>query len=135
MKRNVWIMMLLFIVSSFSMEIFAQENLNALVKKCETLPSVDMNVVRERNTQTNKLEAKVISITIKDNQALINEFLDAFKKDEENALNAIEKKQGGVVSSLFYKFKNVSYSFSFGEQDFMGNKKQKEGCASVSVIY
>jgi len=126
MKKNVWIMMLLFIVSSFSMEIFAQENLNALVKKCETLPSVNMSIIRERNSQTNKLEPKIISIDIKDNKALINEFLDAFKKDEDKVVKVIENKNEGGGTNLFYRFENVSYSIDYGKE---------EGVASVSVIY
>ena len=126
MKTKVWIMALLLIVSGFSMKLVAQENLNALVKKCETMPSVNMNIIRKQNTKTKKLELKIIDIDIKEDQALINEFLEAFKKDEANAIQAIEDKKAGKTTSLFYKFENVSYDFSYGK---------KEGCASVSVMY
>jgi len=135
MKRNVFIMALLFIMSSLTMELIAQENLNALVKKCETMSSVDMGFVRTKNSQTKKLETKIINITINQNQALINEFLAAFKKDEENALNVIEDKKGGVVNHLHYKFNNVTYTLSMGKKNIIGNYDEKEGCASVSIIY
>jgi len=128
MKRNVGIMALLFIMSSLSMKLVAQENLNALVKKCETMSSVDVNVVSERNAQTNKLEPKVINITIKNDQALVNEFLDAFKKDKENAKQVIENKRAGKTNySFFYQFEGVAYSFNSNENN--------EGDASISVLY
>jgi len=128
MKRNVGIMALLFIVSSLSMKLVAQENLNALVKKCETMSSVDINVVSERNAQTKKLEPKVISITIKNDQGLVNEFLEAFKKDKENANQVIENKSAGKTNySFFYKFEGVAYSFN--------SDASNEGGASVSVMY
>jgi len=126
MKTKVWIMALLLIVSGFSMKLVAQENLNALVKKCETMPSVNMNIIRKKNTETKKLETKLINITINENPALVTEFLDAFKKDEANVLQSIEDKGAGKTNSLFYRFENVTYSFSPGEN---------EGCATISVMY
>ena len=128
MKRNVWIMTLLFLMSSFLMKLVAQENLDALVKKCETMTSVEMNYVYKKNSQTQKFEPAVITITIsKDKDStLIDEFLAALKKDEENATQLIESKQGGQKTSVFCKFKNASYSFSFTSED---------RSASISVIY
>ena len=126
MKRNVWIMTLLFIMGSFSMELVAQDNLNALVKKCETMSSVNLNVIRERNEKTKKLETSVITISFESNKALVSEFLDAFRKDMENARQVIENKSAKGEYSLFFQFENVSFSISYGG---------KEGFASISVIY
>jgi len=128
MKKNVWIMVLFFLMSSFSMNLVAQENLDALVKKCETMTSVEMNYVYKKNSKTQKFEPAVITIMIsKDkDQKLIDEFLAAFKKDEENAAQLIESKKGGQRTSVFCEFKNVSYSFSLGQED---------RSASISVIY
>ena len=126
MKRNAWIMTLLLVMSSFSMELVAQKNLDALVKKCETMSSVSMEYVRKKNQQTKKLETKVISITIYNDQALVDEFLDAFKKDEDNVLSVIENKEKGGRFNLFYKFESVSYSI-----DYMKDKKS----ASIDVMY
>jgi len=125
MKTNVWIMMLLFIVSGLSMKLVAQDNLSAMVKKCETIPSVNMNVVREKDPETNKLVIKVISITINDNQALVDEFLAAFKKDEDKVNQMVENKLEGEIS-LLYEFEKVSFSISYGKT---------EGYASVNVLY
>ena len=116
MKRNVLIMMLFLIVSSFSMRIFAQENLKALVKKCETMPSVDINYVVTDSPYPIK-KREVFNITIHGDTALMNEFATAFKKDEENAkdenekaLGISENRQGGKLVSVVYKFMKITYS-------------------------
>ena len=127
MKRNVLIMTLLLIVSCFTMRVVAQENLNALVKKCETIPSVDMDFVRKINPKTKKLETKIIRISINDNQSLIDEFLAARKKDKEKVLQVITKDDPTAKGTwIFYKFNNISYTFSYGEE---------EGKASIIVKY
>jgi site-specific DNA-adenine methylase len=105
-------MALLFIVSSFSMKLSAQENLNALVKKCETMESVFINVVRTKNPQTKKIEKEIISINICKNPTLINEFVAAFKKDEEKATKVIESKNGGRTISLLYEVTTQPSCFS-----------------------
>ena len=125
MKKNGLIMLLLFIMSSLSMELVAQENLNALVKKCETMPSLEVDVIKNKNEETKKLEVSVIAISIENNQALVNEFLSAFEKDKEDATKTIENSANGE-HSLLCVFDKVSYSISYGE---------KNGSASVSVLY
>ena len=127
MKKIGWIMTLLLIMSSFSVKLIAQKNLDALVKKCETMPSVNMEVIRQRNDQTKQLQLKIISIRINENPELVNEFLAAFKKDEDQVIQVIESKKGdGQNFSLFYKFESVSYTISYGE---------KKEWASISAIY
>ena len=124
MKKNVWIMTLLLIVSSFSMKLAAQENLDALVKKCETMESVDTNIMRTRNSETKKIERETINIKFCKNPALLNEFVTAFKKDAEKAVRANENRKGGRVISLYYQFENVRYTLS----------QKDEECISISVI-
>jgi hypothetical protein len=100
------------------------------------MTSVDISVVRTKNPQTKELEREMINITIKGDAALINEFVAAFKKDEKNAIKAIEDKKGGRIKSLFYTFENTTYSLTFGEMDFSatGFYNEKEGFASLSKI-
>ena len=125
MKRIGWMMTLLLIMSSFSMELIAQENLDALVKKCETMTSVTTSIVRSRDPKTKKVESEIITITVCKNPTLVNEFAAAFKKDEEKATKAIERREGGQVISLFYRFENgTSYTLSQGEEE----------CTSISII-
>ena len=125
MKKNGWIMILLLIMGSFSMELMAQRNLEALVKKCETMESVNMNIVRIKDPKTKKMEREIISFTICENQALVNEFVAAFKKDEEKAIRAQEQREGGRTISLFYRFEdNSTYSLS----------QDPKGCTMISII-
>jgi hypothetical protein len=125
MKRIGFIMALFLIASSFSMKLSAQENLDALVKKCEAMTDVTTNVVRSRNPKTKKIEPEIVNITICKNPALVSEFVAAFKKDEENATKAIENKKGGQVVSLYYRFNNgTAYTLSQGN----------DGCASITII-
>jgi glycine cleavage system regulatory protein len=117
------------------MQLVAQENLDALIKKCETIESIDINVVRTRNSQTKELETKAVTITIKENPALINEFLAAFKKDEINATMVTEDRKGGRINKLFYQFKNnVSYTFHAGEKDILARFQEREGYATIYVV-
>jgi len=129
MKRNVWIMTLLLIVSSFSMELIAQDNLDALIKKCETMPSVDMKIVRRKNPETKKIELQVVTINICENPELIKEFVAAFKaifeKDKENIISTSEDRKGGQIVSLSYIFENSQYLIS--------KQKDKENCTTISI--
>jgi len=137
MKKNGWIISLLLILSSFSMKLLAQEDLDALVKKCETMTSVDINAVRTRNAKTKELEREVISIKFNDNPALMDEFLSAFrslKKDE--AIQSTENRQGGVTLNLNYRFEDAAYLFSYIEKDKQVNiniTKGKQRQLNVTV--
>jgi hypothetical protein len=122
--KHVIVTAILLIAGGFSMQATAQEALNALVRKCETLDSVDTNIVRSRDKETKQLNRSITDLTIRNNEALVNEFTAAFKKEEENATQAIENKQGGKTVSFFYRFDNVDFSFSI----------QDKGNATVSVI-
>lgn len=110
--KNVFLIAVLLLIGSFSIESMAQENLAALVKKCESMESVQMSVVRRRDTPKGKITKTITSIQFNSNQALVNEFLAAFKKDEESATQAIDDKKNGRMVPSFYRFDDVSYSFS-----------------------
>jgi len=121
-KNIILIASILFIGSLFN-DLSAQQNLEALVKKCETMESVSMTVIR--NKDSDKKVAQIItSIDIKSDPQLVNEFIEAFKKDEPNSTQSIDGKDGSRIVPQYYSFGNVSYSFSSKN----GEK------ASISVI-
>ncbi|HCO66216.1 MAG TPA: hypothetical protein DIT04_00410 [Dysgonomonas sp.] len=123
MKTKILLIILLFI-ATFSTDIFAQQHIQAVIKKTESIESVEMTVVRRRNSETKQLERVITTINIKSNPSLINEFIDAFKKDEANATQAIDKKKNGRMIPEFYRFGNFSYSFSI----------KNNGDAEINVI-
>ena len=125
MKRNVLIVTLLFIVSSFSVKLAAQENIEALLKKCETMSSVDMTVISRQNPETKKLERETVSLTICEDPKLVNEFISVFEKDKEKAIRVNENRKGGKIITLAYEFENVRYSIS--------QTRNKEQCISISI--
>jgi hypothetical protein len=111
--KHLMAIAILLIAGSFSIDAVAQTNISALIKKCENNESVDMNVVRKKNKETNQLEREVISLTIRDNEALVKEFIAAFKADEKDAEEVMEHRRGGgEQSSIMYRFENVSYSLN-----------------------
>jgi hypothetical protein len=44
------------IVGSLSIDASAQTTLKALVKKCESIESVDMDIIRNRNSETKQMD-------------------------------------------------------------------------------
>ena len=120
MKRNVLIMALLFIVSSFSVKLAAQENIHAVVKKCENNKNVDITYTKEKK---NFLAAdddpllgrhETYQMVIRGDEAtLIKEFEAAFKKDREKAIKISESKKEGKLVSATYIFNGITYSLIF----------------------
>ena len=125
MKTNrLFITVVLIITGSFFMNISAQEALKAIVKKCESMDNVNLNIVRNRDKETKKVTRVITSINFKDNEALKKEILSAFEKDRDMADKEIENRQSGRISNMFFRFGQVSYSFSESES----------GMFSLSVI-
>ena len=135
MKRNGFILMLLLFTGSFSTKLVAQQNLDALIKKCEAMSSIDISYSRTRNAKTKELEREIINYTIRDNPALINEFLTVFKKEEANAIQSSENKQGGRTKSLFYRFENATYSFSYTEEEKEAKIIVTRGTTNASITF
>jgi Domain of unknown function (DUF5024) len=102
----------LLVAGAASTEVFAQEHLEALVKKCEKLDNVQMQVIYNRDPNTKKLEKTIKSINFQD-EKLLNEFLDAFEKDKEKAYKMAEQKVNGRMQPSFYRFsdgkKDIGY--------------------------
>ncbi|GHS99370.1 hypothetical protein FACS189421_09690 [Bacteroidia bacterium] len=132
MKKNVLLVALLLIASSFSMESMAQKNLLDVVKKCEASDSetVSMNIIRNRNSEK-KVTNMVITIKISGNKELVNDFLEAAKKDEPDAVNSISKKVGKTTYPSHYEF-DKGISFVFFVNDDKGDVN--DGYLKVTVI-
>lgn len=116
-KSLVLAMALLFGVGIGSLQ--AQEHLSALMKKCETIDKVDIQVLYQKDPQTKKPEKNIVTVTFRaqDNPKLHKDFLEAFRKDRESAYKVIENKQNGKIVPSYYRFmqgkNDVSYSFNF----------------------
>jgi len=118
--KNVLAILTIVTASCFSATVSAQEHLNALMKKCETMDDVSLDVVQQRSSTTKKISQIIKTVMIKNNKALVDDFLKAFQADKENAIQAIEsKKAGGKMVPSFYQFggkgDSVSYSFDLSK--------------------
>lgn len=94
----------------------AQENLNALMKKCENMETIDMNVIYNKDRKTKKTEKIIKTVSFSNNPKLLDEFIAAFEKDKEAAYKIIDDKKSGKLLPSYYRFENgnnnISYSLS-----------------------
>ncbi|MDR2810530.1 MAG: DUF5024 domain-containing protein [Tannerellaceae bacterium] len=124
MKTKHVVTAFLLLIGSLTAEVSAQTTLKALVKKCETSDAVHMSIVKRRN-QKKEPTRTIISITIKNDETLVNQFIEAFRKDESEAIRVSESKQGGKTNNTFYRFE--------GGTTYNLNIEDKSN-ASVSVV-
>ncbi len=115
----------LLMAGSWASNLMAQTNLNALMKKCESMEKVNVDVIYDKDRKTKKPVKEVITVTFsrKDNPKLLDEFLDAFRKDKEAAYKVMESKIDGKVMPSFYRFAVGTSDLSFSLEDL--NKKFK----------
>ncbi|CAK7026982.1 MAG: hypothetical protein PARBA_01130 [Parabacteroides sp.] len=104
--KKIILSMALLIAGVSAGELMAQEHLNALMKKCESLDNVSVEVIYNKDPKTKKPEKNVVSVTFyrQENAKLLNDFLDAFKKDREAAYRVMEEKINGKVTPSLYRF-------------------------------
>lgn len=125
---------ILAIILSLSMtsidKLDAQENLNALMKKCENLQNVDIEVLFEKDPKTKKPTRNMTTVTfaVKENPKLQDEFLEAFQKDRNAAYKVIEGKKNGKILPTFYRFAAGTTDITYT------SKIEKNGCFSVTRI-
>jgi hypothetical protein len=98
--------------AGFSLGMSAQVHLDALIKRCETLESVDMEMVKNKGKFDKNVETKTVNIRITNNKKLVYEFLDAFKKDSPNAEQAMfrKKKESGEINYYQSQFPKQTYT-------------------------
>jgi hypothetical protein len=114
MKTKVLALAIIMAATSLTTSASAQDRILALFKKCETLDNVDMNVIRER--KDGKLADEIVNIRIAGNEALVNEFLAAFKAEEPNMISVIEKKVSGKLVPNMMEFESCTISFNLRDK-------------------
>ena len=110
-SKCFWVVLCL-LVGSFSTELWAQKNLEAVVQKCKA----------DKTIETKKVYKIVSSFVVEGHAALQQEIKSAFERDKEEAYQVIENENDGVVSWFirFSKGKNtVSYSINVDEEELL----------------
>jgi len=106
-KRNVLLAIVL-IIGTFCNFTYAQSHIDAVIKKCETLESIEMNVVKNKREGNNE---EHISIRISNNPKLVEEFLNAFNKDGANADQSTTRRKDNR-EFIEYRFNKSVYSIT-----------------------
>jgi hypothetical protein len=102
----------------------AQNNLDSLRIKCQMDGYSKTHV--ENGSEGDSV--KIVQITIEDNRRLLDEFLEAFKKERSKASSIMQKTENHKLFSEIYFFLQgeifVSYSYTL-----------KEGSSSADITY
>lgn len=111
-------MALCLLVGSFGTELWAQKNLEAVVRKCKADKTIDKSVVTNKDKETKKTTRIISSFEIKGNAALCQEVKSAFEKDQEEATQVIENERNGNIDYFirFSKEDGGSVSYSIKEE-------------------
>ena len=100
--KKVFIVIALFMCTSLISS--AQENIKAVIKKCEKASSVEMSYIINKDPETRKIQNSVTTIRIKDDPNLVKEFIAAFEKDKDNAYSVSGSIKNGVSIPSSYRF-------------------------------
>lgn len=104
----------------------AQKHLDALVKRCESMDKVSVDVIINKNKQTKQLERSIttISFSSKENPQLLKDFVEAFKADQDEAYKVGNKSVNGKVYPSFYRFDkgktDILYSVDMDANKYYG---------------
>ena len=113
--------------------VWAQKNIDKLVKELENRDDVSINSVTKRDPKTRKISRVVKTFSLKVDIMIVKELIDAFEKDEEYAITAIKDMHRGRKAAT-----SVNFTFIFQKEN---NEKrtytlntQANGNVTMTVI-
>ena len=107
--RNILKYMLtMVLVCMGAMPLMAQKNIDKLVKELENRDDVSINSVTKRDPKTRKISRVVKTFSLKVDNKIVKELIDAFEKDEEYAITAIKDMPKGRKAAT-----RVNFTFIF----------------------
>lgn len=107
--RNILKYMLtMVLVCMGAMPLMAQKNIDKLVKELENRDDVSINSVTKRDPKTRKISRVVKTFSLKGDNKIVKELIDAFEKDEEYAITAIKDMPRGRKAAT-----RVNFTFIF----------------------
>ena len=92
--------------------IYAQENIQAVIKKCEKMEVIEANIVRYQDPRLKGVSRSTVLIKMITSPELEKLLEEAFHKDSEKATQAVEQKKDGKISHIYYKFDYANYSYT-----------------------
>jgi len=126
--RNVVIAVIFLLLGSFAtMELKAQDAIKALMKKCESMENVTIDVIRNRNSVTGRRPKNANNVIIRisykssSNQSLDQEIIAAFQKDRDRADREMINKSDGKIIRMNFIFGNSNFSYNYDAENDMIN--------------
>ena len=103
--RNILKYMLtMVLVCMGAMPLMAQKNIDKLVKELENRDDVSINSVTKRDPKTRKISRVVKTFSLKVDNKIVKELIDAFEKDEEYAITATKDMPKGRLAATRVNF-------------------------------
>lgn len=131
--RNILKYMLtMVLVCMGAMPLMAQKNIDKLVKELENRDDVSINSVTKRDPKTRKISRVVKTFSLKGDNKIVKELIDAFEKDEEYAITAIKDMPKGRKAAT-----RVNFTFIFqkdNEKRTYTLNTQANGNVTMTVI-
>ena len=131
--RNILKYMLtMVLVCMGAMPRMAQKNIDKLVKELENRDDVSINSVTKRDPNTRKISRVVKTFSLKVDNKIVKELIDAFEKDEEYAITAIKDMPKGRKAAT-----RVNFTFIFqkdNEKRTYTLNTQANGNVTMTVI-
>lgn len=134
MKTRSIILAVAFLIGgSIACSLQAQKHLDALIKKCESMRNVDVQVIITKDKKTRKVEHSIknISFSMKENPQLFNDFIEAFRADQDEAYKVTDRSVNGKVYPSYYRFDNgktdIMFTANFDED-------KRNGTSEVVIV-
>ena len=125
-------MLTMVLVCMGAMPLMAQKNIDKLVKELENRDDVSINSVTKRDPKTRKISRVVKTFSLKVDNKIVKELIDAFEKDEEYAITAIKDMPKGRKAAT-----RVNFTFIFqkdNEKRTYTLNTQANGNVTMTVI-
>ena len=107
-RNSLKYMLTMVLVCMGAMPLMAQKNIDKLVKELENRDDVSINSVTKRDPKTRKISRVVKTFSLKGDNKIVKELIDAFEKDEEYAITAIKDMPRGRKAAT-----RVNFTFIF----------------------
>ena len=134
-SRNVVITVIFLLFGSVTVELKAQEAIQALLKKCENMESMTVSVIREKDRETGKITRDIVNVSFKSDThpTLEKEFLAAFQKDEDKADRVTKNISNGKAINMSFRFGDITYNYSYNSRTDMVSVNTTNPPRSVTI--
>ena len=111
-KRNVLIVTVLLLAVNLTTELYAQENIRAIIRQRENSDVIETEIIHNNFPIIKKINQSTFLIKLEASPTLEQQLEEAFRQDSEQAIHVVEQKRDGKVSYMFCRFESSTYSYT-----------------------